>query len=111
VAGEMAVQNHGEVPETASVVLSTRQKSQDVVSGGNRVSSDQPVYLVQMEGRFTVEGPIPAGVEPPSGSTLWFLLDAETKQRLDWGVGLKPEDLSVLGEVSAISPVTPPSET
>ena len=106
-AGEMAVMNQGKVPATAEVVLTSRQTSQDLVAGGDQVFADEPVYLVQMEGSFTVTGPAPEGFDAPVGIALWFLVDAETGQRLDWGVGPKLQDLSSLGEVSTIEPIPP----
>jgi len=107
-AGELAYENGGQVPATAAVVLTTRQASQDLVAGGDRVGSDEAVYLVQMVGSFTLNSaPIPSGSEAPEGATLWFLVDSATSQRLDWGIGLRPEDLSTLGEVSSIEPRRP----
>ena len=107
-AGDLAAQNGGNIPTTAEVVLTKRQESQDLVAGGDEVGSNEPVYLVQMEGSFVVNAaPIPSGAEAPTGSTLWFLVDAESGQSLDWGLGLKPEDLSKLGEVSQITPIPP----
>jgi hypothetical protein len=108
-AGRMAVFANGDVPSTAEVVLTTRQTSQDLVAGGDVVLSDQPVYLVQMEGEFTAPRH-PQGVDAPTGTTLWFVVDVATGEQLDMGVGPQSQDLSTLGGVSTITPI-PPSGT
>jgi len=104
-AGRLAADNGGKIPQRAEVVLTTRQASQKAVSGGAEVSTDQPVYLVQMEGTFTASAaPIPAGVDPPTGGSLWFLFDPATGETADWGIGTATVDIGVLGQVSEIEP-------
>jgi hypothetical protein len=111
-AGELAVENGAEVPATADVVLTGREDSQKVVGGDELGSENEPVYLVQMEGKFAANAvPLPAGAEAPTGTSLWFLVDAPTLQRLDWGLAQQPGDLSQLGEVSQITPIPPDSST
>lgn len=80
IAGELAAES-GEVPSSADVVLTSRQRSQDAL-GGDVVDSDQPVYLVQMQGTFVLYAvPIPYGEEAPTGSALWFVFDPKTGER------------------------------
>lgn len=106
-AGRLAKENGGTVPSIADVVLTTRQAAMNV-EGGDIVDSDQPVYMVQMQGKFVVNtGPYPSGVEAPTGGVLFFLYDPETGGVLDWGVGDHPADLASLGEVWQITPTTP----
>ncbi len=106
-AGEFAEANGGSVPSSAEAVLTTRQTSQDAL-GGDIVSSDQPVYLVQMEGSFVANAaPRPYGAEAPTGRTFWFLYDPAAQMTLDWGLGDHRADLTQLGDVFEIRPTAP----
>lgn len=106
-AGEFADANGGSVSSSAEAVLTTRQASQDAL-GGDIVDSDQPVYLVQMEGRFVANAaPRPYGADAPTGTTFWFLYDPAEDVTLDWGLGDQPADLTQLGEVFEIRPTAP----
>jgi hypothetical protein len=106
-AGRLAAENGGTVPSTADVVLTTRQAAMDV-EGGDIVDSDQPVYMVQMQGEFVVNtASYPSGVEAPTGSVLSFLYDPEAARLMDWGVGEQSADLASLGEVWQITPTAP----
>ena len=106
-AGEFADANSESVPSSAEAVQTTRQASLDAL-GGDIVDSDQPVYLVQMEGRFVANSaPRPYGADAPTGTTFWFLYDPAEDMTLDWGLGDHRADLTQLGEVVAIHPAEP----
>ena len=103
-AGEFADANSESVPSSAEAVLTTRQASLDALGGGT-VDSNQPVYLVQMEGRFVANSaPRPNGADAPTGTTFWFLYDPAAEMTLDWGLGEQRADLTQLGEIVEIHP-------
>jgi hypothetical protein len=87
----------------SEAVLTTRQQANTVASGA-AVSSDQPVYLVQVQGLFTaLLARVPKGHAPPSGQYLTFTVDAASGALLDWGVSGNKANLFTLGPVTGLS--------
>jgi hypothetical protein len=65
------------------IILTTRQRA----AAPDIVNSDQPVYLVVLQGRFVCVGcSIPPGAEIPSGSVITSSLDRQSLKGLDFGI-------------------------
>lgn len=70
---------------------------------GAGIVSGERVYLVQIQGQFTLVGASrPPGVPPPQGDYLIFTFDPATDRVLDLGVGERPADLSALGSATSL---------
>jgi hypothetical protein len=83
-------------------VLTTRQAAVTATSG-DLVNSDEPSYLVQLQGNFTALGAsVPPGAKLPTGTFLTFIV-ASTGRVTVWGVSNRKADLSALGSVIALS--------
>jgi hypothetical protein len=95
------VQSSDDFPSQASAVLTTRQDALNLTDGGV-VDTGQPVYLVQVSGKFVSGGSTPLGVEAPTGKVLWIVYDPGTGLPLDRGIGNQTVDLAKLGEVFQI---------
>jgi hypothetical protein len=95
------VQSSDDFPSQASAVLTTRQKALNLSDGGV-VDSDQPVYMVQVSGKFVSSESIPPGVEAPTGEVLWIMYDPATRLPVDQGIGNHPVELAKLGDVFEI---------
>lgn len=90
----------------SSAVLTTRQQANAVASGAI-VSSDQPVYLVQLHGQFTaLHASVPQGHQLPVGHYLTFTMDADTGAVLDWGLSENTSNLAALGPVVSLPQLT-----
>jgi hypothetical protein len=84
-------------------VLTTRQAAA-TASSGDLVNTNQPVYLVQLQGHFTALGAsVPPGVKLPTGTDLTLVVDATSGSVTDWGVSNRKADLYKLGSVIALS--------
>lgn len=84
-------------------VLTTRQAAVTATSG-DLVNSNEPSYLVQLQGNFTALGAsVPPGGKLPTGTFLTFIVDASTGRVTVWGVSNRRADLSALGSVIALS--------
>jgi hypothetical protein len=82
------------------VVLTTRQDANTIASGAV-VSSDQPAYLIELEGTFTLTtAHAPKGQAVPQGRYLTMVVDAATGLILDTGITGHAVDLSALGPVA-----------
>ncbi len=102
-AHEFAMLNGGAAPATATVVLTDRTAVTNLFSPGSDAGIDQQVYLVEMEGEFVAElAKVPNGAETPTGSALWFAFESSSGEVTDWGVAVRPQDLSKLGDVSTL---------
>jgi hypothetical protein len=80
---------HG-APAWVSVVTTTRQKALTSATPGDLIpgSGKTIVYLLTMKGRFTdYAASVPAGASPPTGRYLSDVIDAQTFQGLDFGLG------------------------
>jgi hypothetical protein len=83
----------------AYVVLTTRQAAVTLISGDG-IPTNEPVYLVQMLGHFTLTGAsFPAGGHPPTGTALSFDVDVSDDEAVDTALTEKAADLSTLGPV------------
>jgi len=83
-------------------VLTTRQAAVTATSG-DVVNTNQPAYLVQLQGHFTALGAsVPPGAKLPTGTYLMFIVDASSGLVSDWGVSDRKADLSALGSVIAL---------
>jgi hypothetical protein len=84
-------------------VLTTRQAAVTATSG-SRVNTNQPAYLVQLQGHFTaLDASVPPGAKLPTGIYLIFIVDASGGSVTDWGVSNRKAGLSALGSVIALS--------
>jgi hypothetical protein len=84
-------------PTAAVVVPSTRRIAEDVDAGAG-INSNLPVYFLLLHGHFTVDGPIPRGAKPPTGSIYTLTINSRTNQGMDVGVGDLMPDLYAIGE-------------
>jgi hypothetical protein len=65
------------------IILTTREQA----AAPDIVNSDQPVYEVVIQGRFTCGGcSIPPGAKIPTGSVITSSVDRQTFQGLDFGI-------------------------
>jgi hypothetical protein len=84
-------------------VLTTRQAAVTATSG-DTVNTNQPVYLVQLQGQLTALDPsVPPGQSLPTGTYLDFIVDASGGSVTDWGVTNRKANLSALGSVIALA--------
>jgi polyisoprenoid-binding protein YceI len=84
---------------SANAVLTTRQDAVRVMSG-DVVTTNDPVYLLQVKGHFTAfNASVPSGAALPKGSYLSLVVNVSNGQVDDWGVGNQAADLSSLGPV------------
>lgn len=87
-------------PTLIQHVLSTRRRAVQVTSGGDLVNGHEPVYAVEVRGRFlAADAPSPVGASPPRGSVLTLVLRASTGKPLDFGLSNKSAHLERLGRV------------
>ena len=100
---ELASESDDSAPKAAWAVFTARQDA-DLLASGAYVNSNQPVYLVQIQGQFTaLDASRPAGQQTPTGRFLTYVVDAATWLVLDSGVGDQSIDLSVLGPVTTLT--------
>jgi hypothetical protein len=84
-------------------VLTTRQAAVTATSG-DLVNTNQPAYLVQLQGQFTaLDASVPPGQSQPTGTYLNFIVDASGGSVTDWGVTNRKANLSALGSIIALS--------
>ena len=104
IAKRFAKLNGGLALTQATAVLTTHRKALTSATPGDFVpgSGGVPVYLVTMQGRFTVEAPAPPGAAAPTGRYASLVLDARTFAGLDMGVGDNPPPVSP----DSLGPVT-----
>lgn len=113
IAERFAKFNGGHALAQATAVLTTHRKALTSATPGDFVpgSGGVPVYLVTMQGRFTVDAPGPPGAAAPTGRYASLVLDARTFAGLDMGVGDNPPPVAP----ESLGPVTdlllPPAGT
>ena len=84
-------------PTSGRVWASTRVRANVLVSG-DRVDTDQPTYVLVVEGDFVANNaPRPAGAPAPTGSVVTLVLDPSIGGVLDFGVRNSVPDLTALG--------------
>ena len=95
---DWASQNDEPRPGGGRVVATTRNS----FYGGN-VDSDQPVYVVQVHGRFVgYRFPTPRGKPLRRGTVLVLVYDAQTLEITDWELQPADHDLSAYGDVVSL---------
>jgi hypothetical protein len=99
IAGNFAEQNGTPTGVTAEGVAVDRKAAVDLLAGGDQVDSAGDVYAVQLRGGvFTgYMAKVPEGQEFPTGTALYFVVDASSNQILDWGIDSEPQDMTSLG--------------
>jgi len=104
IAKRFAKLNGGHPLTQATAVLTTHRKALTSATPGDFEpgSGGVPVYLVTMQGRFTVDAPGPPGAAAPTGRYASLVLDAHTFAGLDMGVGDNPPPVSP----ESLGPVT-----
>lgn len=104
IAKRFAKFNGGHALTQATAVLTTHRKALTSATPGDFVpgTGGVPVYLVTMQGRFTVDAPRPPGAAAPAGRYASLVLDARTFAGLDMGVGDNPPPVSP----DSLGPVT-----
>ena len=92
---------------SAEYVLTTRSAANELF--GAVVDTDEPVYLVVIRGKFTMQDAfMPAGRPSPSGSFAMLVIDVSTGQVVDRGI--MPAPVSVgLETLGPAGPVLPSS--
>jgi len=86
---------------SAEAVLTTRQQAEALLGAG--IVSNERVYLVEIQGHFTLlDASRPPGVPPPQGDYLTFTFDPTTDLVPDLGLSDQSVDLSVLGAVTVL---------
>jgi hypothetical protein len=97
VVQQLAAANGDTSPWSITYVRTTRAVALHLMgemSSGNPV---EPVYVAVARGRFNgAAASHPAGAPAPHGTTLVVVLDAQTYQVTDWGLGNTVPDLSRL---------------
>lgn len=87
-------------PTLIQHVLSTHKRAVRVTSGGDLVQGEEPVYAIEVRGRFVAANASrPLGARAPRGSVLTLVIDASTGKPLDWGLSDKSAHLERLGRV------------
>jgi hypothetical protein len=104
LAQRFAKLSGGHALTQATAVLTTHRKALTSATPGDFVpgSGGVPVYLVTMQGRFTVNAPRPPGAAAPTGRYASLVLDARTFAGLDMGVGDNPPPVAP----ESLGPVT-----
>jgi hypothetical protein len=103
LARTMAASNDDSGVTAGEAVLTTRQAAVTATSG-DLVNSDEPSYLVQLQGHFTaLDASVPPGGSLPTGTFLTFIVDASSGHVTVWGVSNRKANLSALGSVIALS--------
>jgi len=97
VALRVAAETGDPHPTGGRVWASTRARANMLLSG-DRVDTDQPTYMLVVEGDFVADNaPGPAGAPAPTGSVLTLVLDPSIGGVLDFGVLNSVPDLTALG--------------
>lgn len=93
IAHHAAAINGDPRPVWITAVLTTRAKALTSAAPGDYVpgSAHVKAFLITMRGHFTATAvPVPPGAKAPAGRYLSLVIDAETFQGLDFGIGPKP---------------------
>lgn len=90
-------------PISARFVLTRRQDANELLDGAS-VNSNQLVYAVVVEGRFTVSRPGPNAQGMMHVPVLFYIIDARTGRETDGGFRGTMPALSKLGTVYNLAP-------
>jgi hypothetical protein len=104
IADNVVNANGGVAPAWVSAVVTTREKALTSTNGGRVFSGTQTiVYLVTMEGQFVANrAPRPPRAKAPTGSYLSIVINAETFERMDFGLSPNPPSAAP----ASLGPVT-----
>jgi hypothetical protein len=105
VAADFAATHGDPSPVSITAVASRRGKAVEYASRGNQIMDrrEDPVYLVRMEGKFSLHDmPRPHRAPLPTGRFLFVVFDPRTLQRMD--ISLSGSDHRP--PMSTIGPVT-----
>jgi len=103
MAWDLAARNGETAPSDAQVVGTTRVSAVQALMG-EQIDSNQMVYAITMRGNFVGHmAHLAPGSQPPTGSVLTLIVDANTNGLLDWSITDGPSDLSTLGTPTALS--------
>jgi len=95
---EFAAANGDSSPSVLRAVAGTRNAVVKATMRGATVDTDQPVFVVEIQGDFVAHGAsVPPGHPQPRGSHLLLVFDADDLELTDWAVTRMPTDLSVFG--------------
>lgn len=90
-------------PANVLYVESTRKIAELLISK-DKVSTDQPVFVVEATGEFTgYDLPVPSDQPVPNGTVLIVTIDAVTGNVSDITLGNSSTDLSALGLVKSLN--------
>lgn len=108
IAHHTAAINGDSDPEWITVVLTTRAEALTSATPGDYVpgSAHVKAYLITMRGHFTATAvSVPLGAQAPTGRYLSLVIDAQTFQRLDFGIGPKapPVPPASLGPITYLA--------
>jgi hypothetical protein len=85
-------------PSAVTWVATTRDQGNQVVSGDSTDGPNNPnVYVLEINGDFTLHVPVPPSAAEPSGTDLWVVVNATTMQTTDFGVNNSAAPLTSLG--------------
>jgi len=97
IASDAAKANGDAHPSSVIVFASRRHEANIAAGAGTGVIGSEPVYLVVIRGHFVCSGCSgPPGSSPPKGDVMTMVLDRNTLQGLDSGIG-GPVDTSKVG--------------
>jgi hypothetical protein len=86
---------------SADAVLTTRHQAEALLGAG--IVSNERVYLVEIQGQFTLlDASLRPGAPPPQGDYLTFTFDPTTNLVPDLGLSDRSVDLSALGAVTVV---------
>lgn len=103
IAKQLSAANGVKTPRSMKYVITTRQAAAEATSQAI-VDTDQPVYLVSLQGNFTGKtAKVPGGSPTPRGTEMTAAIDPATGRIVDWGIEATAPDLSRLGAVQSLS--------
>jgi hypothetical protein len=110
LAKQRAEENGDPHPSSAQVVMTTRRPAHQMIAhawGG----SDQPTYLVVLQGHFAdTHARTPDG-RTVYGTVLMLNIDAATQDILDFGLGYRVPPIAQLGSVRDITGILAVAQT
>jgi hypothetical protein len=101
IAFDLARHNGQAHPRSIAYVATTRQEAIRLVTNGQDiVDTNQPVYLVSMQGPFQgAEAKVPTGHTQPRGNVMTATVDPASGAIVDWSIQNSNPDLNQLGRV------------
>jgi hypothetical protein len=105
VALDLAAHNGDARPRAVTYVATHRQAAIAATTHGqDAVPSDQPVYLIRVDGNFRGwQAKTPAGHPRPTGNVLTAAVDPATGRVVDWSIQHTGTDIAQLGPTTRLS--------